>query len=137
MSSDCLTGTYSHGLAKLPGRGFLATEWEVVQANFYEQTKSRHSTLCWLAGLIKQLWKASHAAMWISRNGAQHPHSAIDALSLWNRKWARQSRDTFGTGFTTWNVTAWHLYRELEFQISWHGIPLQQNINGSPISCCM
>jgi hypothetical protein len=61
--------------------GFLATEWEVVQANFYEQSESRRSTLCWLAGLIKQLWKASHA-MWISRNLAQHPHSANDALSL-------------------------------------------------------
>eukprot|EP00978_Attheya_sp_CCMP212_P023145 scaffold70199_cov28-Attheya_sp.AAC.1 len=61
--------------------GFLATEWEFVQANYYEQTESRRSTLCWLAGFIKQLWKASHA-MWTSRNLAQHPHSANDALSL-------------------------------------------------------
>eukprot|EP00978_Attheya_sp_CCMP212_P025519 scaffold82246_cov38-Attheya_sp.AAC.1 len=74
------TCSITHGLAELLGR-VSCNGMGGCSGNYYEQTESRRSTLCWLAGLIKQLWKASHA-IWTSRNLAQHPHSANDALSL-------------------------------------------------------
>jgi hypothetical protein len=61
--------------------GFIAHQWDVVQAEFYEETRSRRSPVLWLAGLINQMWNLSHA-MWSHRNAAQHATSPELALTL-------------------------------------------------------
>lgn len=61
--------------------GFIATEWEVVQAEFYDATASRRSPLRWAAGLIRNLGEIS-ASMWAHRNLSQHAVSEATALTL-------------------------------------------------------
>jgi hypothetical protein len=69
-------------MAKLSQWVHPAPMWDVVQAEFYKDTRrSCCSPVLWLAGLINQMWNLSQA-MWNHRNVGQHATLSEIALSL-------------------------------------------------------
>jgi hypothetical protein len=55
--------------------GFLAREWRAMQTLFYEETKSRRSSLRWVSLLIRQCWTISQR-FWQHRNATVHEDDA-------------------------------------------------------------
>jgi hypothetical protein len=61
--------------------GFLAREWRAMQTQFYEDSKSRRSSLRWVSLLIRQCWTVSQK-FWQHRNKAVHAEDADNEETL-------------------------------------------------------
>jgi len=51
--------------------GWLAKSWRLHQEGFWQGARSRRSSKCWVAELIKKLWNVSWD-MWAHQNGILH-----------------------------------------------------------------